>query len=118
MHRAVFDRADAMDLVVMAAAVADYTPAERSPQKVPKGGDTLTLALKKTPAILAELGRKRLCLVLPRAIADGDGRAGGRKLGRDRLADSLRRAGDEGGLPLQRGEVRQASSPARGGPPS
>ena len=45
-----------MDVVVMAAAVADYAPAERAGQKVAKDGDTLTLVLKKTPDILGELG--------------------------------------------------------------
>ena len=44
----------------MAAAVADYTPAERAVQKVPKGGDTTTIVLRKTPDILAELGTRRL----------------------------------------------------------
>ena len=32
---------------------------ERAGQKVTKDGDTLTLVLKKTPDILAELGRCR-----------------------------------------------------------
>jgi phosphopantothenoylcysteine decarboxylase/phosphopantothenate--cysteine ligase len=60
MHRAVIDRADRMDVVVMAAAVADYRPSEQAVQKVPKGEETVTLVLKKTPDILAELGRRRL----------------------------------------------------------
>lgn len=60
MHRAVLDRADRSDVVVMAAAVADYTPAERAPQKVHKDDDTMTLVLKRTPDILGELGRRRL----------------------------------------------------------
>jgi len=60
MHAAVLARADQMQVVVMAAAVADYTPAEQAAQKVPKGGDTLTLVLKKTPDILADLGTRRL----------------------------------------------------------
>ena len=60
MHRAVLDRADRVDVVVMAAAVADYTPIERAPQKVHKAGDTLTLVLRKTPDILGDLGRRRL----------------------------------------------------------
>jgi phosphopantothenoylcysteine decarboxylase / phosphopantothenate---cysteine ligase len=60
MHTAVLERADRMDVIVMAAAVADYTPAETATQKVPKGGDTLTLVLRKTPDILADLGRRRL----------------------------------------------------------
>src|SRR5438094_649488 len=60
MHAAVLARADAMDVAVLAAAVADYAPAERAAQKVPKGGDTMTLVLKKTPDILADLGARRL----------------------------------------------------------
>ena len=60
MHQAVLDRADRSDVVVMAAAVADYAPAERAPQKVHKDGDTMTLVLKRTPDILGELGRRRL----------------------------------------------------------
>jgi phosphopantothenoylcysteine decarboxylase/phosphopantothenate--cysteine ligase len=60
MHASVVERADRADVVVMAAAVADYQPVEIAAQKVPKGGDTLTLILKKTPDILAELGRRRL----------------------------------------------------------
>ncbi|WP_410960343.1 phosphopantothenoylcysteine decarboxylase, partial [Salmonella sp. SAL4431] len=43
MHHAVVERADRMDAVVMAAAVADYAPAERAEQKLHKSGDTLTL---------------------------------------------------------------------------
>ena len=60
MHEAVLSRAAGMHVVVMAAAVADYTPAERAAQKVPKEGDTLTLVLKRTPDILADLGQRRL----------------------------------------------------------
>jgi phosphopantothenoylcysteine decarboxylase/phosphopantothenate--cysteine ligase len=60
MHAAVLARADAMDVAVLAAAVADYAPAERAAQKVPKGDDTMTLVLKRTPDILADLGARRL----------------------------------------------------------
>src|SRR5471032_899193 len=60
MHQAVMSRVDGMDLVVMAAAVADYAPAERAGQKVAKDGDTRTLVLKKTPDILGELGQRRV----------------------------------------------------------
>ena len=60
MHEAVMARAGDMQVVVMAAAVADYTPAERAGQKVPKDGETLTLILKKTPDILGDLGQRRL----------------------------------------------------------
>jgi len=60
MHRAVMTRAGDMQVVVMAAAVADYAPAERAGQKLPKDGDTLTLVLRKTPDILGDLGRRRV----------------------------------------------------------
>jgi len=59
MHEAVISRAADMHVVVMAAAVADYTPADRAAQKVAKEGDTLTLVLKRTPDILADLGQQR-----------------------------------------------------------
>jgi phosphopantothenoylcysteine decarboxylase / phosphopantothenate---cysteine ligase len=60
MHQAVMARAEEMDVVVMAAAVADYAPVERAGQKVAKEGDTLTLVLRKTPDILGELGQRRV----------------------------------------------------------
>jgi len=60
MQQAVLERSDRMDLVVMAAAVADYAPERRASQKVAKQDDTLTLTLKKNPDILADLGQRRL----------------------------------------------------------
>jgi phosphopantothenoylcysteine decarboxylase/phosphopantothenate--cysteine ligase len=60
MHQAVTARAADMDVVVMAAAVADYMPADRAEQKVAKSGDTLTLRLKRTPDILGDLGQRRV----------------------------------------------------------
>jgi phosphopantothenoylcysteine decarboxylase/phosphopantothenate--cysteine ligase len=60
MHQAVISRAEGMDVVVMAAAVADYAPADRAEQKVAKAGETLTLLLKRTPDILGDLGRRRV----------------------------------------------------------
>ena len=58
MHAAV-QRHAAADLVVMAAAVADYTPAEPSDRKVKKGDGDLTLRLRRTPDILAALGERK-----------------------------------------------------------
>ena len=49
-----------LDAVVMAAAVADYTPAEgTSASKLKKRDDELVLALRRTPDVLAELGARR-----------------------------------------------------------
>jgi phosphopantothenoylcysteine decarboxylase/phosphopantothenate--cysteine ligase len=56
MHDAVMSRAEDADAVIMAAAVADYTPADRASQKVAKS-DGLDLRLEKTPDILAALGK-------------------------------------------------------------
>jgi phosphopantothenoylcysteine decarboxylase/phosphopantothenate--cysteine ligase len=48
------------DIVVMAAAVADYRPKEIADKKIKKGaGDELTLELEKTTDILRTLGTKR-----------------------------------------------------------
>ena len=60
MHHAVMSRACDQQVIVMAAAVADYTPKQRANQKVQKDGDTLTLVLEKTIDILADLGLRRL----------------------------------------------------------
>ena len=57
MHAAVMARAGAVDAVVMAAAVADYTPETVAEQKVAKGDGGWTVPLKRTIDILADLGR-------------------------------------------------------------
>ncbi len=59
MHEAVLVAAAGADLVVMAAAVADYQPAVRADQKVAKGDGDLTIQLTRTPDILADLGARR-----------------------------------------------------------
>jgi phosphopantothenoylcysteine decarboxylase/phosphopantothenate--cysteine ligase len=59
MHQAVGVRAVASDVVIMAAAVADYAPSAAAPQKLHKDQDSLTLTLVRTPDILGELGRRR-----------------------------------------------------------
>jgi len=60
MHRAVLEKADTADIVIMAAAVADYAPEERAGQKISKTDQAMTIVLKRTPDILGELGRRRL----------------------------------------------------------
>jgi phosphopantothenoylcysteine decarboxylase / phosphopantothenate---cysteine ligase len=59
MHNACLSRAENYDIAIMAAAVADYTPAVVAGQKIKKGGEDLSLILKKTKDILAELGNKK-----------------------------------------------------------
>jgi phosphopantothenoylcysteine decarboxylase / phosphopantothenate---cysteine ligase len=58
LAREVLARDDA-DVVVMAAAVADYRPAEAADGKRPKGSETWTIDLEPTEDVLAELGRRR-----------------------------------------------------------
>jgi phosphopantothenoylcysteine decarboxylase/phosphopantothenate--cysteine ligase len=57
MHSAVMRVAAECDVVVMAAAVADYAPPRRSQDKMSKTDAPLTLTLERTPDILADLGR-------------------------------------------------------------
>ena len=59
MHDAVLAHVDNADAVVMAAAVADYTPQVRAQQKVAKADGDLTIVLRRTPDILATLGARR-----------------------------------------------------------
>lgn len=57
MHAAVMSAAAGADVVVMAAAVADYTPADPADRKVAKSDGPVILTLERTSDILAELGR-------------------------------------------------------------
>lgn len=45
------------DIMIMAAAVADYTPANPAPEKIKKKDDELQLQLTKTKDILASIGK-------------------------------------------------------------
>jgi phosphopantothenoylcysteine decarboxylase/phosphopantothenate--cysteine ligase len=58
MYEASLSVAD-YDIAVMAAAVADYTPATVSGQKIKKTEGELTLQLRKTDDILATLGARK-----------------------------------------------------------
>jgi phosphopantothenoylcysteine decarboxylase / phosphopantothenate---cysteine ligase len=57
MRDAVMRSLDGADVVIKAAAVADYAPAEAAASKIKKEsrGDALTLTLQRTPDILAEI---------------------------------------------------------------
>ena len=59
MYNAVTERAQNADIIVMAAAVADYTPAEKAEQKIKKTDGEATLVLKRTKDILAEIGKTK-----------------------------------------------------------
>jgi phosphopantothenoylcysteine decarboxylase / phosphopantothenate---cysteine ligase len=59
MNTVVQRHAADADIVVMAAAVADYTPQRRAAGKIEKSEAPLELSLVRTPDILAALGRAR-----------------------------------------------------------
>lgn len=61
MHDAVMEHAKKANAVIMAAAVADYTPVSPAKQKIKKQSkqETLELSLAPTPDILASLGEKK-----------------------------------------------------------
>jgi phosphopantothenoylcysteine decarboxylase/phosphopantothenate--cysteine ligase len=59
MEAAVVERAGSADVVVMAAAVADFRPVEVSPEKIKKTEGIPDIHLEPTPDILAGLGARK-----------------------------------------------------------
>jgi len=59
MFEAVAARFDACDVFLAAAAVADYRPVAKRPEKIKKGEARLTVELERTPDILAEMSSRR-----------------------------------------------------------
>ncbi|HEV3281119.1 MAG TPA: bifunctional phosphopantothenoylcysteine decarboxylase/phosphopantothenate--cysteine ligase CoaBC [Acidimicrobiales bacterium] len=59
MEAAMLARAEDADVVVMAAAVADFRPKRAAGSKLAKADGVPDLVLEPTPDILAELGRRR-----------------------------------------------------------
>jgi phosphopantothenoylcysteine decarboxylase/phosphopantothenate--cysteine ligase len=59
MADAVLDRFAAVDVVVMAAAVADFRPKEQAAEKIKKAGGPPEIVLEPTVDILSELGGKK-----------------------------------------------------------
>ena len=57
MHRAVLDLAPGHDVLVMAAAVADFSPSQPRAQKIKRDGATLDLSLVENADIVAEVGQ-------------------------------------------------------------
>ncbi|MFG1960977.1 bifunctional phosphopantothenoylcysteine decarboxylase/phosphopantothenate--cysteine ligase CoaBC [Nonomuraea sp. NPDC049028] len=70
LREAVLTASAAADVVVMAAAVADFRPAARQDSKIKKTeGDPEPLYLVKNPDILAELGERRRAAGSPPEVA-------------------------------------------------
>jgi phosphopantothenoylcysteine decarboxylase/phosphopantothenate--cysteine ligase len=72
MQNALNDEYETSDIIIMAAAVADYRVKNYSEQKMKKGeNDNLTIELVKNPDILAELCKKRNLTPLPNPLPQG-----------------------------------------------
>ncbi len=59
MREQVLKNYNDVDLVIMAAAVSDYTSAKIYPDKIDKDQESITLKFIKNPDILSELGNKK-----------------------------------------------------------
>jgi phosphopantothenoylcysteine decarboxylase/phosphopantothenate--cysteine ligase len=80
MYEAVHNEYDRADIVIMAAAVADFGVENPSPHKIKREQQpTLTLTLKKNPDILKSLGeRKQHQVLVGFALETSDGLTGAR----------------------------------------
>jgi phosphopantothenoylcysteine decarboxylase/phosphopantothenate--cysteine ligase len=60
MHDAVMKISEKQDIIIMSAAVADFTPEQKHEGKIKKSNaDSMTVSLKKTTDILKELGKRK-----------------------------------------------------------
>ena len=59
MREAVLERLEQCDIVIKAAAVADYRPLKRAEKKVKKSAASLAIELEKNPDILSEIGARK-----------------------------------------------------------
>ena len=59
MYEAVLAQWEDCQVIIKAAAVADYRPPRRNPEKIKKQSGDFQLELSRTPDILAELGKKK-----------------------------------------------------------
>jgi phosphopantothenoylcysteine decarboxylase/phosphopantothenate--cysteine ligase len=89
LEREVLARADA-DIVLMAAAVADYRPAEPSLDKRRKDGEPWTVTLEPTRDILSRLGERRRADQLLIGFAADRG-----ERGLERAREKLRQKGSD-----------------------
>lgn len=59
MFEAVTERSDAYDIIIKAAAVADYTPVSTADSKIKKSDGDMKIELKRTKDILKHLGENK-----------------------------------------------------------
>jgi len=91
MFAAVQEHLPRCDCLIMAAAVADYTPAHPAPSKLKKQAARLTLELKPTVDILKWAGRhkKRGQILVGFALEDRDLRANAERKLREKNLDLI-----------------------------
>jgi phosphopantothenoylcysteine decarboxylase / phosphopantothenate---cysteine ligase len=88
MQRATQALVKKADLLVMAAAPADYRPAKPAGAKRPRSNGSLTVELEGTPDILASLEPRQGCVLVGFALeTGGDGVAKARKKLQDKGLD-------------------------------
>lgn len=109
MKRAVMNAFPRCDLLVMAAAVADYTPARAAREKMKRGGETLSIELRPTPDILAAVHGKKSAgqvvvgFALETEHAERSARAKAKRKGCDYLV--LNRVGERTGFAAETNQV-------------
>lgn len=93
MHKAVMKHRGKSDAIIMAAAVADFTPAKRSSRKIKKDAGTagrMTIELTQTRDILRELGEaKNGSVLVGFALETEDGLKHARTKLKEKNADLL-----------------------------
>ena len=81
MLAATKEKFAAADLIIFAAAVADFQPLEKSAEKFPKVGNNITIELKPTPDIAATLctNKRKDQIAIGFALQTHDGEAKARE---------------------------------------
>ncbi len=81
----------AADLIIFAAAVADYTPAEKRNEKMPKSTEDLILRLRPTPDIAKTLCAEKTSaqIAIGFALQTHDGEANARRKLEDKNLDGI-----------------------------
>jgi phosphopantothenoylcysteine decarboxylase/phosphopantothenate--cysteine ligase len=81
MLAAAQEKFAAADLIIFAAAVADFQPLEKSDEKFPKVGNNITIELKPTPDIAATLcaNKRKDQIAIGFALQTHDGEAKARE---------------------------------------
>jgi phosphopantothenoylcysteine decarboxylase/phosphopantothenate--cysteine ligase len=90
MQRATQALVKRADLVIMAAAPADYRPAKPAAAKRPRASGAITIELEPTPDILSSLERPKKCVVVGFALeTGGDGLAKAQAKLREKRLDAI-----------------------------